>query len=970
MRRGFSSVRKRYGYAKLTPEKRTDLLSTMEWLPGQRVRNEAEPALGLGVVHKLVDSRTLEVQFPAAREVRAYRLLSAPLRRFVLGIGQVAQLRDGRQFRVERVTESEGLLSYWGGGQHVGESELADSSQSTGPMALLMEGELSHYSSFDLRELAWTMRGAFLGQRSRGLAGARVALLPHQLSIALRVSSLELPRVLLADEVGLGKTIEACMIFSVLRALGRADRVLILTPPSLVHQWLAELYRRFNELFKVAHSEHVALVDEEMAFLAEGQLEENPFEDASRVIAPLDWLMQPKRMKWALEHEWDLVIVDEAHHLGWTPQKSSQQYKAVQALGKRTRGLLLLTATPLRQGQETQFALLHLVDPERFPDYSAFVEEHARLRPIADLAKAYSLDPQGEAGRELARTFPEDHALVAALGTDPSQALSQLVDRHGTGRVLIRNRRERLGGFPGRELHIHPLPCPESWKAATIFREESELSKVLHVAVSASAKKPTTKDDPRWAWVVAFVRALPATTKVLIMASRATSVTRLAQVFRKESGLKVAVFHEDLSLIERDRQAAYFAEDDGAQVLLSSEIGGEGRNFQFCHHLVLFDLPVHPDALEQRIGRLDRIGQSETIQIDVPFVQETPSEALLRWLEAMGAFAHPLQAGDFLLEQVGPQLLEVFKHYRPGQTDSAQLEPLLELTARKLAQHRENTQANVDFLVDLNSFDQKLGQELVDEINGLDLPLLKDGMSKLLEHFGVVEEDLAQPGVLKLREGDLMKFDPFPGLRPGGVLATYRRDLALSREELQFLSIDHPLVDNSLGLLLEQLEGKASLALWAGAPEQTIAVQFGFVLQAIGPRRLELERYLSPTPVMVTLDLKGTERDWHPPKLQSLGATIWSRLSGPLHARLPELLEKATHAAHDRLQGKLDEALRAAGASLEQEQNRKLELQRLGNLSQAEVDSHAVRMERTLERLRTASLELDALRVIVLDPRP
>ena len=95
--------------------------------------------------------------------------------------------------------------------------------------------------------------------------------------------------------------------------------------------------------------------------------------------------------------------------------------------------------------------------------------------------------------------------------------------------------------------------------------------------------------------------------------------------------MKVGLFHEGLPLVQRDRNAAWFAEPDGAQLLICSEIGSEGRNFQFAHHLVLFDLPLNPGLLEQRIGRLDRIGQTQTIRIHVPYVESSSEECVLDW---------------------------------------------------------------------------------------------------------------------------------------------------------------------------------------------------------------------------------------------------------------------------------------------------------------------------------------------------
>ena len=113
-----------------------------------------------------------------------------------------------------------------------------------------------------------------------------------------------------------------------------------------------------------------------------------------------------------------------------------------------------------------------------------------------------------------------------------------------------------------------------------------------------------------------------------------------------QANIKLALFHESLSLIQRDRNAAWFSEPNGARILLCSEIGSEGRNFQFAHHLVLFDLPMNPELLEQRIGRLDRIGQTATIQIHIPYIENSWTHSMLRWHhEALQGIKKPLRGG-------------------------------------------------------------------------------------------------------------------------------------------------------------------------------------------------------------------------------------------------------------------------------------------------------------------------------------
>lgn len=943
------------------------------FLEGQRVRNDIEPTLGLGIVRSMPNARMVEVVFHAAQEVRRYNISNAPLRRVRLEPGQLLQTRDGQSLRVERVTEHEGLLIYHADGKTIPEQELADAGSASSPLEYLQEDQLSHFSAFGLRERAWNMRAEVSQTKARGLMGARVTLLPHQLAIAHRVASQEYPRVLLADEVGLGKTIEACLIYSALRSAGRADRVLILTPSSLVNQWLTEIYRRFNELFRVANTDGLTWDDLEVNPAEEA----NVFKASPRLIASVDWICQPKRLAQALKHHWDLVIVDEAHHLEWSSEKHSPQYDAVEALSHVSHGLLLLTATPLRQGPETQFALLRLVDPERFSDYQEFIVQQSHIKEVAGVA-AKLAEGKTVAAKEIKKLFPDDLSLLEHLN-DPPELLRQLVDRHGTGRILIRNRRERLGGFPGRQLYEYPLPKHEEWDRTLAWPELVELAKLT--GDKPPITPPSPKFDPRWKWTLAFVRELASAgdgkSKVVVMAALPKVVLNLEKFFKSESGIKVAIFHEGLSLLERDRQAAYFADPEGAQVLLSSEIGGEGRNFQFCHHLVLFDMPIHPDALEQRIGRLDRIGQTETIQVHVPYVVGTPSDALLRWYEALGAFREPQSGGEFLLEKLAPTLYQAFSDYPHAAPEEREglLKKLIAKSIKEMASYRDAVQQSVDYLIDLNSFQQELGNQLVAEVKNRDLAKLKTLTNDLFEYFGVQEDDLADPLLAKVSPGHMMKIDPFPGLRTEGYLVTYDRECALAREDVQFLSEDHPLVDGAMALLLDQPEGRASIALWPGAPQQSLWVEFLFVMEAIGPKKLELARFFPSLPVRVTVDMRGqlvdldNSKNLYGSQLHTLGHQLWARLASVVRDRLSGMLETAQASAKAKLQVEQQSRVAQATSLLASEQERLEHLHELGSVAPREVQSHHKKTKAILKALENSCLTLDAVRVVVLDPR-
>ena len=219
------------------------------FIPGQRWSSNSEPELGLGIIED-VDPQFVNIQFPASRRVKTLLRRFPSLHRIRFQPGNTIQDVTGDEHTIDEVEEKNGLLTYICDGQHLSEARLNANMADRGPIERLMDGQAVDDNSFDLRLRA--LRAMFDWRRSpvRGLYGGKMDLIPHQLYIAHEVSNRQSPRVLLADEVGLGKTIEACLVLNRLLVCGRSrSRVLILVPGSLVHQWFVELLRRFNHWF-------------------------------------------------------------------------------------------------------------------------------------------------------------------------------------------------------------------------------------------------------------------------------------------------------------------------------------------------------------------------------------------------------------------------------------------------------------------------------------------------------------------------------------------------------------------------------------------------------------------------------------------------------------------------------------------------------------------------------------------------
>ncbi|MGE9270209.1 MAG: SNF2-related protein, partial [Verrucomicrobiales bacterium] len=644
-------------------------------LPGQRWISTSEPTLGLGIVLTTEHNR-VELHFPAAEETRMYALDSAPLVRVRFKPGDEISDHQGNEFVVERVEEEDGQLTYFGDDHEVPEAALLDSLSFTSPEDRLLAGLCDDPRDFDLRlrTLDWNSR--LRKSSARGFCGARIDLIPHQLSIVGETTRRTYPRVLLADEVGLGKTIEACLILHHLHLTGRASRILILVPEALVHQWFVELLRRFNLLF--------ALFDEARCVSIEANEEAgNPFLDSQLILASVSFLSEnPHRAEQAKAAGFDLLIVDEAHHLEWSPGETSPEYAMVEGLAEATPSLLLLTATPQQLGPAGHFARLRLLDPDRYGDLDSFLAEAESYAPLARVVESLA---EGSIPEEIesyasrsARTAELISQVQAGKPAARQELITELVDGFGTGRVLFRNTREQLSGFPDRQPTLHPMEPGQS----------------------------------PYQWLADLLRILPEEEKILLITSSPEAAITTREKLLEEIHVESSLFHEDLSLIERDRNAAWFAQDEGARILISSEIGSEGRNFQFARHLVLFGLPRDPELLEQRIGRLDRIGQTGTIHIHVPYGKESPSEQHARWLhEGLNAFTHPLKGATTLAEELLPALSEHLER-----TADHTFEEFLEYSRKRTTEVAKQLSSGHDRLLELSAPDPAKADQLIETI--------------------------------------------------------------------------------------------------------------------------------------------------------------------------------------------------------------------------------------------------------------
>lgn len=951
---------------------------------GQRWISNTESQLGLGIITEL-SGRQVSISFPAAGEERIYSADNAPLSRIMYKEGDEIVTSKQQKLCLTHIEERQGLFFYRGVDEAGAECCISEVTLNcfinlNTPQQRLFSGLLDKLNSFRLR--IDTLNHASRLQQSpvRGLLGSRTSHLAHQVYIASEIAQRHAPRVLLADEVGLGKTIEAGMILHYQLCTGRANRVLIVVPQTLIHQWLVEMIRRFNLHFSIidanrydAWDDNYGEEDDEEQDFEVKTNSANPFASEPLVLCSLDFLMEHEEAReQVLASDWDLLVVDEAHHLHWSEEEQSPEYECIAELSAHSKGLLLLTATPEQAGIASHFARLRLLDPSRFYDLAAFKKEEQSYQEINQLVQELLSHDEQISLNALPANLQQQ--LNNYLGTIQNftlkEVINNLLDRHGTGRVLFRNTRAAIQGFPERHVHAYPLERPVIYDT---LPDQSALIN-LYPESMVSSKELWLGRDPRVEWLANKLDELYPK-KVLVICAKAKTAIALEQQFKLRAGIRSTAFHEGLSIIDRDRAAAYFAEqENGAQALICSEIGSEGRNFQFAHHLVLFDLPLNPDLLEQRIGRLDRIGQQYDIEIHVPYLANTAQEKLFRWYhEGIGLFTKSCSVGFTLYEEFEHRLLPILEQAL-STPDNDALNHLITDTQVRVAQINLALQEGRDRLLEMNSCNAPRAEELIADIEAEENFLeLENYMAQVFHEYGI-DHEYHSEGTEILRPTEHMKTGHFPGLKEDGCTVTYSRLKALVREDMEFLSWEHPMVSESMEMILSSEVGNAALATLSikNIKPGTVFLESFYTVNCASPKHLQLDRFLPLTPIRLFMDVSGKNLtnvlDYK--QLNKLCESVKRHLGYPIISQIRNEIETilaySKAAAEEQLSDIIAQAKEAMRKSLTHEVARLEALKAINpTIRMDEINFFKQQLVDSEHYMDSAVLNLQALRVIV-----
>lgn len=787
------------------------------WKPGDRLTHRFNPELGPGLI-SAIEGRTLTVVFPASETVLTLASNTDALRPLVFRPGVRARLVTGEEVVVgETLEEGDVRLA---DGREVSIDDLWPIDEEVTLFDLLASGEVDRLDAFALRLEALHLAAIREADGLGSFLGGRIRIFPHQLHVAERATRADPVRWLLADEVGLGKTVEACLILNRLLRTGRADRTLVVAPATLTVQWLGELWRKYHQVFVLIDDRRLADVEKDYG---EGF---NPFDAYHRSVVSLEMLVeQPQLVRQAVEAGIDVLIVDEAHRLRRPPgHPGDPAYRAVQPLAEAAPHTLLLTATPLEDDAQGFFRLLQLLRPEEFPEDGDFEQRLASGEPLPPCTSATRREDIGG----LPPRFPR----IVDLETDDWRPIAELVETLRARPADNAARRKQKARWIRRA-----LASGVSLEAALPASEK---------ALRKQAKQ-AARDDPRVAWLAEQAAGWrDAGDKTLVFVAERETLELLRNELSRRVQIRTGLFHEELSPGQRDIEVAQFRLRAGPSLLISTECGGEGRNFEFCTRLVLFDLPWNPMVVEQRIGRLDRIGRDR----DVEIVSFRPPDGLGRAIAdlyvKLGLYERPLGSYERELagvEQAVEELalsdaaLDGASHFHAIIADTEHAYSRVQQAAyREL--HRDPYRPELAESI-LARIPEDLEEQSADVVLGICEQL---GMS-VEEHRGGLRHSI--------EFGTRAERESLPGVASGSsYLGTFLREEAVRDESIDFFASGHELVEGLLAHLEESPRGRVALL-----DQKSDDGEEGFGLLALYKDGPQFEA--------VAIDAAGNERpDW------------------------------------------------------------------------------------------------------------
>ena len=1005
----------------------------------------------IGVVADVSNDRQVSVSFDGG-DLMTFAWPSSVLERVLFPVGSQVETTGEREVGVVvGVSAAADILVYQvnlsgGATKLIVESGLRPAIV-TDPIALLRAGELGSARSCNLRIAATRLVFGHQYDELASLSNSRVEIKEHQVAVVHRVATTYPHRFILADEVGLGKTIEAGLILKELKARGVANRVLILAPSGIVSQWQYELRTKFNEPFAFYNKPTIAFLENENPGDNVWTLRDNVI--ASTTYAAWD----EKRRNAIAMAGWDLVIIDEAHHARRTHEgegryRSRNLYRLAEALADpdlgRSLGYLLLTATPMQLDPFELYSLIELLDPTLFADERDFDEHRSELAGLnatvdaLDRWEKLDADEREEAREALARFLDggADGLDKPLASIDGRAGLhDELAAKHRLSEVLIRNRKAKVGGFMPRVATVWPVDMTdqewEAYEAVTEYvrtgyaqsratrnnavgflmavlqklntsssfairqslqRRIAKLEAGLAVPVGPFEIEEDELEEGPVGDALGDLLAVPARASIeqeIIELSRIVQLLgrieidtktivlrgRLVEIAREEPDAKVLIFtqsrdtqiylarhlgdpwtvnlfHGQLDAREKDAAVTAYRQGSGPQVLISTEAGGEGRNFQFCHLLINYDLPWNPMKVEQRIGRLDRIGQKHPVEIFNFSVNGTIEERVLDVLaNRIRVFEETIGGLDPILGTVESDLQKVFLM---AEAEGAKaLERLDVALESRIRGAREAERRLADLIMDTKSYRKDEVDRLLGHRGPVNTEALKRFTLGALHELGVsIDEDPQVPGGLELRLRGQFE-NEFPQFAREGAVrrVTFEPSVAREHEELEFLAIGHEIVDALLARVRSKEYGARTSCRVIRVNERPPSTGwfFTFVLEFQGVTGSK-----EVFPVFVSADgaIDAELAEWLLDRSMLIKREDWDAGLPERGAAFDRAVQLANEVAVQRL---MDRQVELQATNRERAGQERDKLERFYAYRRTAADEKVAAVRRTLERLEQSS---------------
>ena len=702
---------------------------------------------------------------------------------------------------------------------------------------------------FLLKTESFVLSSAYANNKMLSLSNSRTRILPHQIESTYTVVNSLHKRFLIADEVGLGKTVEAGLIIKELSYRYNYDRVCIVCPASLLYQWQYEMKSKFNEEFTI--------VDKKIYTRHKG----NPWV-LDKIICSIDFIKNRTFIEKLSQAQWDTVVIDEAHRLRRDANTQTKSYQVAELLAKNSKALLLLSATPFRGKLEELYYLLTLLDKNLLGPIHSFQANYcvpeADLVPLKEkIASVVIRRTKKEVGgftRRLAKTirfelYPQERMLYDATTQYVADQFNKAMqtENRAIGFVMtvfqklldsssyallcaLKKRHEYLTKLQSenttlinrlQELDDDAIEDVDeilNVESVELENEIATLARLIEMAQHVDKNKKAEK-------LLQLIKKLKAekNEKILIFTQFRTTQDYLANVLQ---GYKIVLFHGSMSRDEKEQAIETFKND--AHILICTEAGGEGRNLQFCNVLINYDLPWSPLKVEQRIGRIHRFGQSNNVIIYNFATKNTVAERVLEVLNhKLKLFEESLGTPDVILGDITDERFfnSIFMELIAGLKSRKRVTKDIDAHIQKAkSSYNKLQELTVATKIDLN-FDEYY------KITMQERAFSNKRIEQFINELKNVDDTISQCISQQNPKNHLyvVRYNPLTNTTVNK-LGTFTSEVALENESLEFLAFGHPVVDFAIKRCQELAFGGLAGVKQINCPYDCCGLMFNYLL--------------------------------------------------------------------------------------------------------------------------------------------